>query len=502
MMSWFFEMLIATSVLMALILCVRGPVARHFGPRVAYALWLIPAIRAVLPPLPNSWIAVQGDVIQNVARALPAIHTPVTAPLIDAAALWGVGVAAFFAWHAAAYARFSWAMRASATPLFQHDAIAVGQTALVQSPLAFGVIDKAVMLPSDFAERYDDQEQHLAIGHELMHHRRGDLAANAVALGLLSLHWFNPLAHFAFRAFRADQEAACDASVLAGASDDDRHAYGSALVKSALGHAPLVACRISGASRVKTRLGHILAARHTQAHHETGISLAGIALVAGLGLTASGMALPPAVGTHLLPPILASQDGMKARVPRLAQNQIRVAALPHAQTSSTQTSLTQTTLTEMRVTGRTVPHPSAVSTFAAQTAPAVKPVLAALTPSDSPTSLIGATPADTTRDAARPPVHLAGSQSRAEQCEGGGGALLTSAAVIIHDGTQRSFAVAICAPKSFDQATRRTAMLTGLSAARTKIADDPSVPDEQRADVLAMIDLQINELAESEATLL
>lgn len=492
MIGWFFEMLIATSVLMALILCVRGAVAQHFGPRVAYALWLIPAVRAVLPPLPQSWIAVQGDVIQSVTRAVPALPLPAVSPLIDATALWGVGVAAFFAWHAAAYVRFSWAMRTSATPLFKQDAIAVGQTALIQSPLAFGVIDKAVMLPSDFSDRYDDLEQHFAIGHELMHHRRGDLAANVVALGLLSLHWFNPLAHFAFRAFRADQEAACDASVLADASDDDRHAYGSALVKSALGNAPLVACRISGASRVKTRLGHILAARHTQAHHETGISLAGIALVAGLGLTASGMTLPQTVADHHLPPILASRDGMKARSPRLAHTQISIAALPYAENAPTVT----------RVTEHTAPHPTAMPKFSAQTEPDLEPVLAALTPSDRPTSLLGAEPANATREAARPPVQLAGSQSRAEQCEGGGGALLTSAAVIIHDGTQRSFAVAICAPKSFDQATRRTAMLTGLSAARIKIADDPSVPDEQRADVLAMIDLQINELAETEATLL
>jgi hypothetical protein len=206
--------------------------------------------------------------------------------------------------------------------------------------------------------------------------------------------------------------------------------------------------------------------------------------------------LPPAVAAHLLPPILASQDGMTARSPRLAYDHIKIAALPRVQTTPA-----QTTLTGIDVADRTAPHPVALPRFSAHAAPAVKPVLAALTPSDRPTSLMDA-PANTTHDTAQPPVHLAGSQSRAEQCEGGGGALLTSAAVIIHDGTQRSFAVAICAPKSFDQATRRTAMLTGLSAARTKIADDPSVPDEQRADVLAMIDLQINELSDGEATLL
>src|SRR3546814_11412734 len=54
----------------------------------------------------------------------------------------------------------------------------------------------------------------LAIDHELAHHRHGDLWANAAALVLLAAQWFNPFAWRAIRAFRFDQEAACDARVL------------------------------------------------------------------------------------------------------------------------------------------------------------------------------------------------------------------------------------------------------------------------------------------------
>src|SRR3546814_20045805 len=46
------------------------------------------------------------------------------------------------------------------------------------------------------------------------HHRHGDLWANAAALVLLASQWFNPFAWRAIRAFRFDQEAACDARVL------------------------------------------------------------------------------------------------------------------------------------------------------------------------------------------------------------------------------------------------------------------------------------------------
>jgi bla regulator protein blaR1 len=54
MMGWFIDTLIASSVLMGLVLLLRRPVAHRFGPRVAYALWLLPALRMVLPPLPDS----------------------------------------------------------------------------------------------------------------------------------------------------------------------------------------------------------------------------------------------------------------------------------------------------------------------------------------------------------------------------------------------------------------------------------------------------------------
>ena len=46
------ETLIATSLLMALVLLVRAPVARAFGAKAAYALWLAPLARLVLPPVP------------------------------------------------------------------------------------------------------------------------------------------------------------------------------------------------------------------------------------------------------------------------------------------------------------------------------------------------------------------------------------------------------------------------------------------------------------------
>ena len=52
------QTLVWTGVLIAAVLVLRRPVTRHFGPQVAYALWLLPFARLVLPPVTlPAWMA-------------------------------------------------------------------------------------------------------------------------------------------------------------------------------------------------------------------------------------------------------------------------------------------------------------------------------------------------------------------------------------------------------------------------------------------------------------
>ena len=65
MIDWLLGTLFATSALIIMVLIVREPVRRHFGARVAYGLWLIPAARLLMPTL-----------TYTVERSVPAI-TPI-----------------------------------------------------------------------------------------------------------------------------------------------------------------------------------------------------------------------------------------------------------------------------------------------------------------------------------------------------------------------------------------------------------------------------------------
>ena len=46
---------LAVGLLVTLVLLVRRPFARQFGAKAAYALWLVPLVRFVMPPMPGNW---------------------------------------------------------------------------------------------------------------------------------------------------------------------------------------------------------------------------------------------------------------------------------------------------------------------------------------------------------------------------------------------------------------------------------------------------------------
>jgi beta-lactamase regulating signal transducer with metallopeptidase domain len=107
----------------------------------------------------------------------------------------------------------------------------IASSFISSGPLVTGLARPVVLLPAWFETDYDDTQQRAALAHELTHVRRGDLWALQAAEFFIACMWFNPLAYYAHRAFRTDQEAACDADVLK-AGTASPHAYGATLIKA------------------------------------------------------------------------------------------------------------------------------------------------------------------------------------------------------------------------------------------------------------------------------
>jgi len=328
--AWMVEAGLASALLMALVLVVRAPVRRAFGAGVAYALWALPALRLVLPPLPAGWTAgwsatpvsragevVVAVIVQPAPDALTMATTGTTAGAAIGAAVssgpsaaaflaaaWALGAAAFLAWAVIGYWRMRARLLAQHRPLERVGRVRVVESAEAAGPLAFGVLKRYVVMPADLAERYDADERELALAHELGHHARGDLLANWAALVVLAVHWFNPLAWRAFRAFRADQELACDARVLAGRRRADRLVYACAIVKAAHGGTLTPACHLHTVEDLKGRLRMLKLDPASRRRLAAGVASVGVLAAAGLALTASGTGAAAAVRAveHVLPP--------------------------------------------------------------------------------------------------------------------------------------------------------------------------------------------------------
>lgn len=310
--AWAVEALVASALLMALVLALRGPVRRAFGPRIAYALWALPALRLMLPPLPAEWTQAAALPLVRASEAMTVLIVPADAdaaaePMAAMAALpwgemllagWALGAAMFFAAHWLRHRRFCRQVLAGANQVAEIDGVRVVESTAAAGPLAFGTGlggRRFVAFPRDFADRYDADERALALAHELGHHQRGDLLANWAALAVLALHWFDPIAWRAFRAFRCDQELATDARVLAGRGRVERHAYACAIIKAAHGHAVSPACHLHTIADLKGRLRMLKTTEPSRRRIAAGTTAIAGLVAAGLTLTASGTRAAAAV---------------------------------------------------------------------------------------------------------------------------------------------------------------------------------------------------------------
>lgn len=262
-MSWLVDTLVTTGALIALVLVLRRPVARLFGPGIAYALWLLPLLRLALPPLvlpapatPLTYVASADAVTRSGAAAVNAQASAVLLPALMA--LWLGGAVLFLGWRFGSYLRMRQRVLRAARPVATVGAIRVVESAQVAMPVAFGVFDKVVALPAGFLAGTDPLSRDLALAHELEHHAGRDLAVNFAMQPLLALHWFNPLAWSGWKALRRDQEAACDARVLAGRDAATRAAYGRLIADFARGPQPALASPMACAVLAEKTIVHRL----------------------------------------------------------------------------------------------------------------------------------------------------------------------------------------------------------------------------------------------------
>ncbi|MDI1251774.1 TonB family protein [Thermomonas sp.] len=224
----------ASTAALLLVLLMRRRMRTVFGASVAYAAWLLVPIASIAVLLP----APAADTM-----SIPVVYTLVAQPMqaVITGAETGISIATWLcaAWLLGAmtmlvhFIRQQRRFRTSLGRLFVREADVLQADATAGLPAAIGWFNPVIVLPADFDTRYSAEQRELMLAHERAHIRHGDLQANAAFLALRCVFWFNPLLHVAARAFRHDQELACDQRVIAR-HPQSRRAYGEAMFRTQL----------------------------------------------------------------------------------------------------------------------------------------------------------------------------------------------------------------------------------------------------------------------------
>ncbi|QWT22274.1 M56 family metallopeptidase [Bacillus sp. NP157] len=302
------------------LLVLRRPWRRVFGAGSTYMLWSALPLALIVASLPLAdsrapFMSIATSLREATSAAAARVtHTPAGVDAGAALAMaWLVGSVLALAWHAVAQWRYQRALR-DAGRLPDHAGIPVLKASRPDlGPAQVGILRPRIVLPADFDERFASGERALVLDHEATHARRRDALWAALAHGLACAFWFHPFAWWALRAFRTDQELACDAAVVQR-QPSSRRVYAEALLKNHAMVALPAGCPWPSRHPLMERIAML---KQSPSRRRRTLALVALPFaLAGVTATAWSAAPTPAAGKpqYQVEARIASNDGNDAHV--------------------------------------------------------------------------------------------------------------------------------------------------------------------------------------------
>lgn len=259
--------------LIALAVMAVRPLLRRAPRRAVCMLWLLVALRLLLPARltvesPVSLQQPESPPIQAYQELRQQEKAYVSAPpeqrsemagpaaaqgfaLLDQLpAIWLTGVGCMALYMALSLLRMRWRLRAA--PRIQDN---VYRCTDWSTPFVLGVLAPRIYVP----ETVSEQDFPQVLAHERCHIRRWDHVWKPLAFLLLAVNWFNPILWAAYVLLGRDMERACDEMVLKNATPIQRAAYSRALVACAAQPKMAAVCPLAfGEVAVKERVKNVL----------------------------------------------------------------------------------------------------------------------------------------------------------------------------------------------------------------------------------------------------
>lgn len=275
------EQLLSATLLLAVLIALRYLLRGRIHLGLQYALWMLAAIRLLLPfSIGSSPLSVQNLTVRPTATASyasPAAMSPVNtgetlpspspeesppqdggpsqpaAPLGEhgeppsqadhggsayilrqvVGGVWLIGAVVFGLWFLVQNLMLYGRLRKRRTRLYlPQTKRRVYLTHQLPSPCLFGLIRPAIYLTPPCLENASSLPYILA--HEETHYRHLDHLWSFVRCLCLALYWFHPLVWWAAALSRTDCELACDEGALSRIGESHRRAYGQTLLSLAI----------------------------------------------------------------------------------------------------------------------------------------------------------------------------------------------------------------------------------------------------------------------------
>jgi len=322
----------ATGSILALLLLVFKPIARHRLPKsIQYYLWLvviaaflIPVSRLVvlpgigaapIPAMPTitetvtRFVITQAEEAERLERLAPlaatnhpvylqerqAVQSPIAFITTYFVLIYPFGVLILLLYYVIHYAIFVGLYRrrnrlagpktrAMLADMCSGSPPRIYFNPLTKTPMLFGIFRPAIILP---CREYTREEMQAILSHELTHLRRKDILIKWLMLITTALHWYNPVVWLVSREIDRACELSCDEAVIQDMDGQGRQHYGNTLIMVAA--SPKTPRVITSATmsedkkNLKERLGAIMKNRR---HSRPVFMLSVLLIAAAIGLAA------------------------------------------------------------------------------------------------------------------------------------------------------------------------------------------------------------------------
>lgn len=260
--------IISSSVLILIVICMRHFLKGKISAKLQYALWLLVAVRLLVPiSFGSSILSVENligrfypvaventmnsttkeeeiyneineDAVINVeAQGNNANHETTYVPTERKLSytdilhgVWLIGMGCTASIFVVTNMIFKRKTKKSGKPIYVNWCkIPVYVSDEVETPCLVGLFSPKIYVTKEVAE--NSVLLRHTVTHERMHYRQGDSLWATIRCMCLALHWYNPLVWWAAVLSKKDAEFSCDEATIKVLGEEERNEYGKTLIK-------------------------------------------------------------------------------------------------------------------------------------------------------------------------------------------------------------------------------------------------------------------------------